>query len=483
MKKFFALTLITLISLASFAANNDGYNIKVTIKGVKDTNVYLANYFGNKQYYKDTAVADANGVCIFKGDEPLPGGLYSIVVPGKKIVEIIVNEPVIVLETDTNDLVKNMVVKKSNENKLFFEHLMFISSKQKESQPIRAKLAAAKDKDKDALIKKINAIDAQVKAYRLSLMEKHPKSFVTTIFKTMREPEAPSFETEKNDSTVKYLRYMYVKEHYFDDVDFSDERLIRTPLYHNKIEKYFKSLVIPHPDSINKEADYVITKAKANKELFKYTVHYLTNTYEKSKIMGMDAVFVHMALNYYTHDLAYWVDSTQIEKIQERAKKLNPLLIGKQAPNISLLDTSGNAWVNMHKLQAEYTVLIFWDPECGHCKKELPKIVDYYNTIKDKGVVVYSVSSDHNEAWKKFIRENNIDFINVAVPQEVYKDQQKATEYILKGFTDLKSLNYNATYDIFSTPVIYLLDKNKNIIAKRLDSDLLKNVLEREWSK
>ncbi|MBL4594759.1 MAG: hypothetical protein JKX68_13235, partial [Flavobacteriales bacterium] len=74
----------------------------------------------------------------------------------------------------------------------------------------------------------------------------------------------------------------------------------------------------------------------------------------------------------------------------------------------------------------------------------------------------------------------NLDFINVAVPQEVYKDQQKATEYIIKGLTDLKSLNYNTTYDIFTTPQLYLLDKDKKIIAKKLDTGLLKTVLKKE---
>ena len=81
---------------------------------------------------------------------------------------------------------------------------------------------------------------------------------------------------------------------------------------------------------------------------------------------------------------------------------------------------------------------------------------------------------------KKFIRDNNLDFINVAVPREVYKDQQKATELIMKGLTDLKSLNYSTTYDIFSTPQVYLLDKSKKIIGKKLDTDLLKLVITKE---
>lgn len=484
MKKITIVLFILFLAVKSFAGK-EAYKIKVKIKGMENATGFLANYYGNKQYYKDTAQADANGVLTFTGEEPLPGGIYSIVTPGMKYFEIVVNEAIIEIETDTLDFVKNMVIKKSKENELFYGHLRFIGEKQKESQPLRDRYnkEGISEKEKKQLADKLAEIDEEVKTYRLNLIKNNPNTFVAVIFRTMKEPEAPSFEEEKNDSIIRFKRYRYMKEHFFDGVDFTDDRLIRTPLYHNKIQKYFKQLVSAHPDSINKEADWIISKTIKGSELFKYTVHYITNTYETSKIMGMDAVFVHMALNYYTHELAFWVDSAQVKKIRERAEKLEPLLMGKEAINLMLLDTSGKNWVNMHKIQAEYTVLVFWDPECGHCKTELPKLAKYYETIKSKGVAVYAVSSDHNEAWKKFIRENSLDFLNVAVPKDVYEDQQKATEYILQGLTDLKSLNYNKTYDIYSTPQIYLLDKDKVIIAKKLETELLKKVLEGRWEK
>jgi peroxiredoxin len=132
-------------------------------------------------------------------------------------------------------------------------------------------------------------------------------------------------------------------------------------------------------------------------------------------------------------------------------------------------------------VQAEYTVLVFWEASCGHCKKELPKLAHYIDSVKTTiDIKVYSVSKNHDDEWKKFIRDNNLDFVNVAVPKEVYSDQQKATEYIRNGFTDLKSLNYNTTYDIFTTPQIYLLDKNKKIIGKKLETGLLKTIIKKE---
>jgi peroxiredoxin len=484
MKKILSLLIVTLFSLTAFSQKTE-YKIKIKIDGMQDSTCFLINYFGNQRYYKDTAKFNTSGVIIFEGKEALPGGIYTLYTGKKVLFEFLVNEPYIELATDTVDPIGHMKVQKSEENKLFFEHMTFVSEMQKSTQVLRDKLKDEKisDKEKQEITSKLAAVGKEINIYRLGVIEKYPTSLNAVIYRTMKEPESPDFSEEKNDSTVRILKYNYLKDHFFDDVDFSDSRINNTPLYHNKLEKYFDKIAYPHPDSINKDVDFVINKAKANDDIFKYSVHYLINKYEKSKIMGMDAVFSHIALNFYTHDLAFWVDSAQVEKVQDRARKLEPLLIGKQAINLSLLDTSGKKWINMHRdLKTDYTILVFWDPNCGHCKKELPKLAEYFETIKDKSVSVYSVSSKQDAEWKQFIIDNKLNFDNVAVPQAVYEDQQKATEYILKGLTDLKSLNYNTTYDIFTTPQIYLLDKDKKIIGKKLDTELLKNVMDHQFS-
>lgn len=483
MKKLLVIAIISSFCLTTYAGN-DGFKIKLKIKGLKDTTVYLGNYFGNKQYYKDTARVDANGVCIFEGKEPLPGGMYTIIYNNMQLFELVVTEPLIEIETDTLNYVKNMVIKKSEENKIFLKNLLFINDKQQKMTDLQGKMNDEKtsETEKKEIQAQLDKLNEEVIKFRSDIMVNYPNSFVTATFKAMKEPETPKFSEEKNDSIVRFKQYYYFKDHFWDDFDFKDDRLMRTPIYHNKLEKYFNKIILQHPDSINAEADKIIPKTTFGSEIYKYTVHYITNNFEKSKYMGMDAVFVHMALKYYTHELAFWVDSAQIDKIQERAKIQEPLLIGKKAINLSLLDTAG-VWQSMYKLPTEFTILVFWDPECGHCKKELPSLAAYFEKIRKKNSIsVYAVSSDHNDAWKKFIREHKLDFMNVAVPQEVYKDQLKVNEYVLGGFTDVKSLNYPTTYDIFTTPQIYLLNKDKIIVGKKLDTELLKQVLEQRFN-
>ncbi|MBN8703075.1 MAG: redoxin domain-containing protein [Bacteroidetes bacterium] len=453
-KKTISLFILVALTQLSFAAA-PGTNIKIKIKGVKDTFCLLANHFGDKQYIQDTLKVDASGkMSITKKDGKYDGGIYLVVVPNKKYFEFIMDETQnFTIETDTADLVGKMVIKGSNENMLFYDYLNFINQKQKEVEPLKKELDKHKaNKDSaTALQAQINEIDKQVSDYKKNFNEKNPNTFAGKLLKAMTDPKIPETPILSNGRKDSTFAYRYYKAHFFDNIDFTDDRLVRSPVYHGKLKQYFETMVLQHPDSINKEADFLLEKTKNSKELFKYTAHYITYTYEISKIMGMDAVFVHMVEKVYQPGLAYWVDSTSRAKMVTRAITLKPLLIGKRTPNLILADTNMKL-INLSDVKAKYTVLIFWDYDCGHCQKEVPKLAEFYNKVKDKGVEVYSVSTEYDaEKWKKFIREHKLNWINVWDPYH--------------------QTNFKATYDITSTPQIYILNDKKEIIAKKINAE------------
>ena len=457
--------LLTLLVIASgiVTAQKDGYNIKIKLRGLqKDSACYLANYYGDKQYIQDTAKANANGEVVFVGDKKLPGGIYLMVFPKKKYFDFLIDqEQNFSMETDTSDIVKFMKVKGSNDNKLFYEYLAFIGEKQKEIEPLRKQLSAVKSsKDSTKVLQeKMSKIDKEVKEYKISFAKKNPKSLQAAIFNGMQDPEVPEAPKLPNGRIDSLFAFHYTRAHFFDSYNFADERLLRTPILYNKMKNYLDNLTYQIPDSINKAADFIVEKAKANKEVFKYVVYYITYTYETSQIMGFDAVFVHMAEQYYLTKQAFWIDSTQLAKITDRAKTLKPLLLGKYTPNLTLKDSTMKD-VTLYDVKAKFTILYFWDYDCGHCKKSTPKLQELYLKMKSRGVEVYAVGTEPNvEPWKKFIRENKLTFINVYDP------------YYSTGF--------KKTYDIYSTPVVYLLDENKKILAKRLDVEQLDGFLER----
>ena len=221
----------------------------------------------------------------------------------------------------------------------------------------------------------------------------------------------------------------------------------------------FTKIVMKVPDSIIVEADRIIEKSKANKDVFRYVVVYLLNYYETTKIMGMDKVFVSIAEKYYLTGEAYWADSTMLAKFEERVRKLKPTLIGEIAHDIKMPTNTGE-YVTLHQVNATYTILVFWEPDCGHCKKVVPKIYKISKKFKDKGVKAFAVYTQADkEEWLKFINEHGLDWLNVYDPYHLS--------------------HYRNFYDIYSTPVIYLLNEKKEIVAKRLDVEQIEKLLNR----
>lgn len=456
-------TLILGLFLTYNAQAQKGYDLKITVHGLpKDSLCHLANYFGDKQYLQDSAKVDANGMVHFKKDETLPGGIYLFVLPSKKYFELVVDkEQQFSMETDTVDLVKNMKVKGSQDNALFYEYLKFIGQKSKEMEPLKAEMDKAKtEKEKKVVQEKMEALNKEVVGMKTTFMTDHPDAFMTKVFKTSQEPEVPQPPKNPDGTIDSTFQFRYYKAHFFDNIDMTDDRMLRTPVLFNKIEQYIKKLTLQMPDSINAAADYVVELARPNSEVFKFVVWWITNTYETSNLMGMDAVFVHMTEKYYTADQAFWVDSTTLYKIQDRAKRLKPILIGKKAKNIVAADSLGK-YHALYDVNAPFTVLYIWDPDCGHCQKSTPKLKELYDKYKSKGVEIFAVDNEIElEKWKKYIREHNLNWINVA-------DH------------DLQS-NFRYDYDVSSTPQIFLLDDTKTILAKRIDVETLGDILQRK---
>lgn len=465
-KSYFLLCFLLLgLKWAGHAgtATASGYELRFKITGLKDSMIYLANYYGDKQYLKDSALADKQGNVLFKRAEPLPGGIYLFVFPNKTYFEILIDkEQHFSAEAEMEDVVSTIRFKGSEDNRLFYEYMKFIQAQSKAVEPLRAQRKALADEGKPTaeVDEKIRKIDQQVADYKDKYVSEHPATMLASVFSASKEPEVPELPLKPDGSRDSSFAYRYFKAHYFDGFDMADERLLRSPIYHNKLSFYVKNMVLQIPDSIIPECDMLIQRTLANKETFKYVVWYLTNTYETSNIMGMDAVFVHLVKNYYTKEKAYWADETTLYKIQERARILDPILVGKKVKNLILSDST-NAYQSLYSISKPYTILYFWDPDCGHCKKATPKVKAYYDKVKDKGVEVFAVCTEVEiDKWKKFIIDHQLNWINVADPK-------------------LQN-NFRQDFDINTTPQIFLLDKDKKILAKKIDEYTLEKILNKE---
>jgi thiol-disulfide isomerase/thioredoxin len=450
---FFLLFLVFISIHAELNAGTDGYLIRFQVKGMKDTTCLIATYYGNGTYVKDTLKADASGRITFQANADFPKGIYLLVINDKNYFEFIINnDRKFSMQTDRQDLAGKMAVTGSPENQLFYDYLRYNKSRFEEIQSLQRLIKnGIKGKDSTRLInEKCETINKEIIQYKLNLAAKYPSSFVAFMINAMKEPDVPEIPKLPNGRKDSTFAHRYVKTHFWDGTDFTDDRLLRTPVFDNKLKKYIDKILVQNPDTIIKETDIMIEKTRPNPVMFKYMVWFTTYHSENSEIMGFDRIFVHVVDTYYLTHQATWERPTVVEKLIKKANKLRPLLIGQVPSNMIMLDTN-NQLVSMYNIKSNFLILFFWDPDCGHCEQEIPRLKDFYDKQKDSlGVKIFSVCSDTSLIkWKSAIRKKKIDWINVDGPRS------------LTG-------NYHDLYDISTTPVIYILNNRKEIIAKRL---------------
>lgn len=453
------LVLAGLLAALTTNAQLSNYKYTFNIKGAKDT-IFLANYFGKQLYYNDTAVADKNGTFVFKKSREIKPGKFAVVQPGKLYFELIINEAEFTFNGDTSNLIGNMQVENSLENKLFFDYIKLINNKKTEIQALNEKYQAAKsDKEKKKFEEQIKAANKEVNDFQENLIAENPNSLIGQIIKMSMDIEIPAPPKNEDGTIDSTFQYYYYRDHYWDNTNLDNDALVRDPSYIKKLETYFDKVVLQHPDTLSRYADKFISRLDEESEMFKITVNWLINHYSRSKIMGMDAVYIHMAKNYYMTGRAYWADSSTVAKLTEKVIASSPTLIGKKAPAITLFDTSGNRLISLNSVKAKYTVLYFWDSTCGHCKKATPKLKKIYEELKEYGVEVYAVGGElETDGWKKYIKKNELEWINVSDTPE-------------------RPNGFRTVYDIFAYPKVFLLDEDKKIIAKQIGVEQLGDIL------
>jgi hypothetical protein len=456
------LSLAILLISCKLAVAQSGYNIPVTLKPYKNTYIYLGYYYGKLKALADSTLLDEHGKGVFSGKEPLQGGIYFIVSPRKEILfELLIDkQQQFSIAADSATLPNNVVFTGSQENTLFHLYTSFTNRIGNQINETAAGLKKAKNAKDSARVKtRLKMLTDRMQLYRDSMIAKNPNSFLSTLFKAMKEPVIPPAAKQPGGKYDSLYAYRYFKSHYWDDISFRDGRLVRTPFFEAKLEKYYKELVVPSPDSINQEVDHMLLYSRSNTEMFKFLMVHFVQKYINPEYMGQDAVFVHIFEKYINTGQADFFTKQYQDFMFKRAYSMMANLIGQPAAPLDLVDTLDRP-APLHNIKSDFVVICFWDPTCSHCKETVPKVDSIFKAKwKNEGVALYGVMVDGGkDNWKKFINDHNLTGWT-----HVYQlpSQQKEEEAAGKP-------NYRQLYDVYQTPILYLLDKNKQIIAKKL---------------
>lgn len=460
-----SIITLTLFSLLSSVSGQTGHSISVTVHDAPLVKIRLAYHVGMQQYVRDSLVTDAAGKGRFMGGDKLAAGVYMIVLPENVFFEFLLGEDQhFDIKFSKSDPISTLTFAGSEENSRFVAYQRKWKSLQEEAMKISNRLNGLQPSSPEAVAarKELSEQETKMKQYLKETSDANKGSLLGAIARAVIPVEAPAPSvppgTHYPDSVKRVLSYIHYKDHFFDNIDFSEPGLIRSPVLGGKLEQFFRQVVIQMPDSINRETDRLLEKSSVNSDMFQYVAVWLMNRFATSEIMGHDAVVVHLADRVYLAGKAPWATEEYISDLRKRIERLRPNLIGMKAPELLMGSFAGH-YVSLYDVKADFTILYFWEPDCGHCKESTPKLKEYYEKNRSSGIEVFAVCTHYEkEKWEKYIVDNGLGWIN--------------------GWDPERMSRFDVLYNVESTPLIYILDRNKKIIAKRLSVEDIPSFIE-----
>jgi peroxiredoxin len=452
--------------MAGYTQSKTGYALRFRIFGLQDTTVYLGYYYGESTFVRDTAHVNNQGQFVFDGRQVLPQGVYFLVLNKTRLFDMVIGQNQhFSIDTKADDYVRHAVITGDEDNTLFFDNMRFNMERNKEAEPFIKVLQDTTLKDearKAAAREGFGKVNDKVMAYQLSLIEKHPSTMTARLLKTSRRVEIPE-PPKKPDGTIdSTFQLRYYRQHFFDYFDLSDDALIRLPqpIYSQKVNEYLDKLYAPQADSLKKAISGLVARAKKNPETYKFMVWTLTLKYQNPEIMGLDEIFVYLYDTYFASgEMNYWANDKLKKNLKDYADNLRKSLLGRTAPNLIMQDANQQPR-SLYALKTKYTILYFFDPDCGHCKVETPKLVSFYSKNKDRfNLEVFAVSADTSmKKMRDYIKEMNMNWVTVNGPRTYVG-------------------SYHDLYDAQTTPTLYILDDKKKIIGKKIPAERLEDFL------
>lgn len=465
--KYNILILISLLFVFKAEAQNNtnkdeaGFHLDIDIPSQKNNLLYLGYYWKGATYARDSVQLSNEGKAKLSLPEELAPGQYFILIKPDFRTDLLIDkgENDIHLYINEDDFTKSTITG-SNNTKLLWSYLSNIQKKDFERNKLEVQLedSSITVQKKENLNIEIQKLDENTQVYTQKTIKENQNNWFGTFLKGMESVILP-YNNPKNEKEFLANRE-YGKLHFFDNIDLTDPRMWSTNYMSSYIGTYLEHWADQSPDSVASAASRLVAKTKGNEFCFKEMLSKLTNESLKSQRMGDENIWARLAEDYIFDKDVTWIDSAQNLELRRQYEIIKNNRIGMKAHNLELQTLEGET-INTNDIEAEYLLLYFYNPGCGHCQTTTPEIHDkLYTKYKEKGLKVVTINLNNDkEEWAEFVQSKNIsDWINCADPE--YRSQ------------------YWMYYDTSSVPSIFVLDKNKTIIGKKIDEKNLEKLFD-----
>lgn len=453
-----------------FSAAQDAYNIKVTIKPIKNHYIYLGYYSDSAFSIKDSAFVNNKSEAVFKGKKKLPDGMYSIAYPGG-LFYLVIDKNYKFSITANTAAPNDIKFAGSPENIILLNYINYRNKNNELLHGLQILYRTAPNaQDSASLAKEINDTLKSINQYKQNIIKKYPKSFLASMFKTGKEPAVSQTYPVSAMNFFEQRFNSYIKSHYWDGIKFYDTALLQTPDFDNRLDVYFDDYIPQNTDSVNKKIDWMMSYAGANEQTERFFLSYFLNRYYNPKQTWQEQVLIHIFEKYIAQKNYPWLAAKDKQQVADWVFRMMANAAGKPAADIELPDTASVKTI-LYNLKSPYTLVVFWNPLCSHCKIVLPQLDSFYTAKwKATGLQFFAVAMqvrDTKETWTGVINE-----LHLKHWTHVYYSIAEDSARIEKGMA-----TYTQLYNVSTFPTLYLLDKDKKIIAKNVTPEQLDEIL------
>jgi peroxiredoxin len=347
----------------------------------------------------------------------------------------------------------------SPENQAWVEYIHFIQERQRRRQHLQQRLQSNMNRlDSTALLNaEVETMNREVKNKWKEIENAYSGKMLALFISSIRELEPPPItiadSSANMDSLYQNHYYMFFRDHFFDNYQLSSPYILQMPFYTQALNTYFTRVLKFERQDTTERIAWLLGKLEENKPLYRYTVHELYDLYKNVPYPDLEGLYLDVGEKYIVNRPDMW-DAEYVDKVAFSIELASMNPVGAKATDLKLNDLTGNA-ISLYDVQAAYTVLYFFNPQCGACAEITPKVHETYQEYKNKGVQVFSVYVDRDkEVWMNYVMSNKyFDWINVWDADETAGIYSK--------------------YDLHAIPMIYLLDEDKIIKAKDIRYDEL----------
>jgi hypothetical protein len=462
---FFGAWLLLLAT--AMPAFSQKYDYQLQVKAVGTINkIYFGYWYGGQALLLDsTQIEQSKNTVSFTGSRNLPAGQYFFASNlSTATLDFIINgENNLQFTTySATAWADSFFVEKSKENTPYFLWKSIKNERELRISTARNMLEMIKKATKDRSVleeksRELRRLREEIDSFSRQQKVKYPDLLFAKIIAAETPPAIPAFISPiGKDGQINPAYLQFFRSHFWDGYDFSDERMLYTPVLARKTDDWMQ-LQPANIDSVKVQLDIALKKATINKKSAQLLLRLLFERLDKPSFGGNETIVVHMFDRYYPSATAAGIDTATWMRMEYKVNAYRPTLPGAMAPPIVLQDTAGN-YISLYDFKAKYTLLYFFNPLCSHCIESTPGIYQLTLPYAAKGIKVFAVSTETSpDIWKNYVKTNISEWTCVA-------------EFI-------QNSPLEKTYATSTLPNLLLLNEDKKVVIRRLPLEELPNVL------